>query len=130
MVAVLHLLGIALLVGCVLALDLVLLGLWRAAAWREAVAILAPLAALGFVLAAASGGALLSVRAGVYVSNPALQAKAVLIALALLNVLIARRLWRRERAARPSPALRASALASAVLWIGVVVAGRWIAFAG
>jgi hypothetical protein len=126
-----HILGIALLVGAIVPLDLALLGGLR----QPALAVLAPfasrVAAAGLALAALTGATLLSVRPAEYLANPAFLAKSALLALALANIALqhAGPGWRRVRAGEPpSAGVRAVALLSAVLWPSVLVAGRWIGF--
>jgi hypothetical protein len=125
-----HILGLALLVGAILPLDLALLGLVRIP-----LPVVAPfssrVAAAGLALAALTGLTLLSVRPAEYLANPAFQAKMALLALAFGNIALqhAGSAWRRVLAGEPpSPAARAIALASATLWLAVLVAGRWIGF--
>ena len=71
----LHVLGIALLVGAIVVLDLRLLGLWR----TVPVAMLGPpavaVASAGLALAVVSGAALFAVQATEYVANPFLYVK-------------------------------------------------------
>ncbi len=126
-----HVLGIALLIGSIIALDVRVVGIWRGAGWRQAVSDLVPVAAIGLGLAAVTGAALFSVRAGEYIVNPAMLAKWVLIALGLINVVVFHALMRRaaHRDSLPSRSLRIVAGVSALTWIAAVFAGRWIAFA-
>lgn len=126
-----HILGIALLIGAILPLDLAILGVLRG----PPLALIAPqatrIAAAGAALAVLTGLTLLSVRPGEYLANPAFLTKAALLALAFANVALQHLLpgWRRLRAGEPPGAqVRALAAASAALWLGVLVAGRWIGF--
>ncbi len=119
-VSALHVLGIALTVGPILLVDLSTLGR-LGPALDAARASLVRAALAGFALAAATGLALASVRISEYVANPAFQAKLVLLGLAGLNALA-------HHVAAGARARRSTALASIALWIGVVFAGRWIAF--
>ena len=126
----LHILGVSLLVGVILALDARVLGIRRGSGWRASVAELSPVAAAGLLLAIATGALLFAVRASRYIENPALLTKWALIALGLVNVLVFHRAMRRSQDAAPSLTLRLCAAVSAATWIGAVFAGRWIAFAG
>lgn len=123
-----HILGLAILVGAILPLDLRLVGLFRSAP----VAVLAPVlvrtAAWGTALALATGLWLFSVRPAEYLANPAFLAKTSLLAAALANVAL------QHRAGLPAEGrvplgTRLRAGASLVLWLAVLVAGRWIGFA-
>ena len=126
-----HILGLALLVGPILTLDARLIGLWRSLP----VAILAPLlvraAALGLTLTALTGLWLFTVRPADYLANPAFLVKLGLLALALVNVGVqhVQPGWRAVlRGETPGMGVRVVAALSAVLWIGILVAGRWIGF--
>jgi hypothetical protein len=125
----LHIIGIGLLLGTIVTVDIRIIGLWQAERWRQGLYELLPLARLGFALAVASGGLLFSIRATEYIANPALQLKLVLIAIALLNVMAFHVLWRRsDTDAMPAAGLRISAGLSLVLWLASIFAGRAIGF--
>lgn len=126
-----HILGIALLVGSVLPLDLRLAGAFG----RVPLAVIAPflrgVAMLGAALAVVTGAALFSVNPAEYVTNPAFRVKLALLVLALANAALAGHpaLWARAMSAgQAPPLLRGLALLSAVLWLSVLLAGRWIGF--
>ncbi|MBR1210016.1 DUF6644 family protein [Bradyrhizobium sp. JYMT SZCCT0180] len=130
-VEILHILGFVVLVGSILALDLRLLGWGRAIPIAPMAKLLLPLSRIGFVLAVSMGFLLFSADASHVVRNPAFQAKLLLIAAALVNVVIAhagpwRRvaLWHDEAPA----GAKVTALVSLLLWLGVVCAGRLIAY--
>ncbi|KRD96257.1 hypothetical protein ASE63_11195 [Bosea sp. Root381] len=127
-----HILGIGLLVGAILPLDLRLAGLLRGAA---PLAVLGPFlvraAGFGLALALATGAWLFTVKPAEYAANPALLAKLSLLALALANIVFQHRGGKLAEALatqRPSWRVRVSALASFTLWLCVLVAGRWIGF--
>jgi hypothetical protein len=126
-----HILGLGLLLGAIVPLDLRLAGLWRQVPLPVLVPFLTRAAALGLALAVAMGLWLFSVRPHDYVINPAFQCKAGLLLLALGNIV-----WQHG-----SPALarslhtgtvctgvRLRAIASMLLWLAVLLAGRWIGF--
>lgn len=83
-----HVLGIALLFGAVAILDLRLLGVRRRIPLVALADAATPVAAAGFLLAAASGVGLLATKATEYIGNPFLYAKFSAIAIGLLNVLV------------------------------------------
>ncbi|MEJ0019957.1 MAG: hypothetical protein WDN25_26085 [Acetobacteraceae bacterium] len=130
---VLHLLGMAALLGSVLAFDLRVLGLRRALPVAETGRLLLPLARGGFVLAIGSGLVLFSADASHVYVNPAFQVKLLLIGLALLNVVAFH--WLAPLAgsaapggAAPGIAARVSAGLSLLMWPAVIVCGRMIAY--
>lgn len=121
-----HIIGIALLFGAIVPLDLRLAG-WR----REAAAIdglsrlLLPVAMFGFALAASAGLLLFATDARAYAASPLFQAKMALIALALGNAWALRKVdWRH----RPRARVALAGAASVLLWLGVIVLGRLIGY--
>jgi hypothetical protein len=130
-VEILHIIGFVILVGSILALDLRMLGLGRAISIQPMAQLLLPLSRAGFVLAICMGFLLFSADASHVVKNPAFQAKALLIAAALINVVIAHAgPWRHIESWRDKVpgAAKATALISLVLWLGAICAGRLIAY--
>ena len=130
-VEILHIIGFVVLVGSIVALDLRILGLGRAIPIQPMAQLLLPLSRLGFLLAVSMGFLLFSADASHVVRNPAFQAKLLLIAAALLNVVIAHAgPWRHiERWGDEAPGgARATALLSLLLWLGAICAGRLIAY--
>ncbi|CAK7255186.1 MULTISPECIES: DUF6644 family protein [unclassified Shinella] len=126
-----HILSIGLVVGAILPLDLRLVGLIRAAPIVAVGPLLSRTAATGVVAALATGLCLFSVRAQEYAGNPAFLVKVALVALGIVNALVlhARGAWQTALATDSAPpALRMQALFSMVIWVGAVLAGRWIAF--
>ena len=126
-----HIVGLGLLIGSVVALDLRLLGVIRRVSLADFAPLLSRLAAVGVLLAVTTGVMLFSVQPNHYLNNSAFLLKLILIALALINVLVVHSLpqWRAiQRGAAASWPLKLSALTSLLLWLAVIVAGRWIAF--
>ncbi|EHR42499.1 DUF6644 family protein [Alishewanella jeotgali] len=127
----LHILGIALLLGNILLLDLRLLGVLRQSALSDLFKLFSRLAGVGLLLAIGSGVLLFSVQPLQYVSNQAFLLKMLLLALALLNLLIVHlsQAWRQACSGGPvSNSLKLTAASSLLLWLTILVAGRWIAF--
>jgi len=126
-----HILGIGLLLGSILPLD-VRLARGRADGALAAVApVLLRTARLGLAVALLTGFWLFSVKPGAYVGNPAAWAKAALLGLALINIVFQHRDLRLVAAlagAAPPTAVRLRAGLSIGLWLGVLVSGRWIGF--
>ena len=88
-------------------------------------------AAWGLALALITGAWLFSVRPHDYAANPALPIKLGLLALALANVAWQHRSrgWARLQGGQAPPmAVRLRAALSLLLWVLVLLAGRWIGF--
>lgn len=130
-VEILHILGFVVLVGSILALDVRILGLGHAIPIQPMAQLLLPLSRIGFLLAISMGFLLFSADAAHVVRNPAFQTKLLLLAAALVNVVIAHGgPWCRIESWDGKAPLGAklTALVSLVLWLGVVCAGRLIAY--
>ncbi len=127
-ISALHILGIGILIGSILTVDLRLL---RAlgSTLDASLHLLVRIALCGFAIAATTGLLLVSVRISNYAANPAFLAKIAILCVAGLNAVVLR-----VSAGKDLPglignsrAIRAASL-SVSLWIGAVFAGRWIAF--
>lgn len=126
-----HILGIAMLFGAILALDLRILGLAPAVPLAAVAPYLSRLAGAGMLVVIVSGLCLFSVRPMEYAQNPAFLVKIGFVGLGLINVALVHfgRSWRSVlNGERPDRAARFSALLSIAVWIAAVVAGRWIGF--
>lgn len=127
-----HILGIGLLVGAILPLDLRLAGLIRGAPLVALAPFLTRTAGIGLALALLTGLWLFTVKPLEYAANPAFLWKLALLVLALANVALQHRgaaLAQAVAGERVPGRVRASALASFSLWLAVLLAGRWIGFA-
>lgn len=123
-----HVIGVILLVGAIGLLDLRVLGYARGAPMAVLVKALTRLALAGFMVMVLSGAVLFAADAAVLAESRLFQVKLILIALAGLNALAFRLLW--HEVGDPAPAgARIIAATSLGLWMSVVVAGRWIAYA-
>lgn len=126
-----HILGIGLLLGAILPLDLRLMG-WRHGPPLSTLApFLSRIAAAGLALAVTTGVVLLSVQPMEYLPLPVFRLKLLLIALALVNLLALHRAgsWRAVADGGPVAArVRWAAGVSALCWLGVLLAGRMIGF--
>lgn len=114
-----HILGVGLLVGAILPLDLRLLGFFRTVPLAVIEPFLTRAAAAGLALAVVTGLWLFTVKPVEYLENEAFLIKLGLLALALLNIALRHSIMGFARAA---------AAFSFLLWLGVLVAGRWIGF--
>ena len=127
-----HILGIGLLVGAILPLDLRLAGLIRGAPLAQLAPFLSRAAGFGLGLALLTGLWLFTVKPVEYSTNPAFLWKLGLLLLALANIAFQHRgdAFGQALATETVPLrVRLSALASCTLWLAVLLAGRWIGFA-
>ena len=129
---VLHLLGMALIVAPMMLADLRLLGVGRTRfPVPHTIYVLGGCAIGGAMLAVVSGTAMFAADATSLATNPLLQTKLLLLALAGANALVFHLLWSREvvHQGRPPPPLaRAQLLLSITLWLTIPVLGRLIAY--
>lgn len=128
-----HIVGLALLFGAIVPMDLRLLGVWRVIPLRTVAGITIPTAIVGLIMAIPTGALLFAVRAVEYAPMPLLQAKLVLVLGALANALLLRRTpaWRAFRDADcggTTLRLRIAGALSIGLWLGVIVCGRMIGY--
>jgi hypothetical protein len=122
-----HVVGVALLFGAIVPLDLRLAG-WRrdAGAVDPLARLLLPVAVAGLAIAAVAGLMLFATDARAYAGSALFRTKVVLILLAIGNALALRRVdWRRDPPGRP---VRIAAAASVLLWLGVIVLGRLVGY--
>lgn len=125
-----HILGLALLFGAILPIDLRLLGFFRSVPVAILAPVLSRMAAIGLGLALVTGAWLFTVRPVEYARNAAFLWKLGLLALALANIAVQHRSasYARAIAGDITAAVRWRAAASVTLWLSVLLAGRWIGF--
>jgi len=134
LVEVLHILGLALLVGAIVAFDLRLLGARAPLLPADALSrLLLPIAVTGFALTIPTGVLLFTAEATALVGNPAFLAKMALLVLALANIAVfhnrtGHRMASWSLADRPPRAARVAGAASLTLWVGILALGRLIAY--
>jgi hypothetical protein len=132
-VEIVHIMGIVLLVGSAVMFDLRLLGLSPRLPVAAMARHLLPWARLGLGVVAPTGVLMFTAHATEFAANPAFQLKLALIAAACLNAAVFHRwpfrtvrAWDVQQA--PPPAARLAAVASLVLWAGVISCGRLLAY--
>ena len=128
----LHYFGLALVVGGILLTDLRLLGLAASLPLKSMLGLLR-FVWVGFVINVLSGTLIFIYGAANFSTNTAFRVKMVLLLLAGINALIFTRAAARSGdlwidSGRVPPAIKTVATASVILWIGVVTAGRWMAY--
>ena len=126
----LHVVAVVLVVGSILMVDLRLLGLAaRSYAVSRLCRDLVPWTWGTFAVAVLTGTGLFITRASHYVGNTAFQFKLAFLLLAGINMAILhhgafKSVAQWDRSATPAAA-KAAAAVSLLIWIGVVLAGRW-----
>jgi len=122
-----HIVGIALLFGAIVPLDLRLMGFFRDLEAAALSRLLVAVAASGLALAIAAGSLLFITDARDYFASNLFRAKMIVLLTALANVVLALRL---VRATGPTAAaaLRVVAATSIGLWLGVIVLGRLVGY--
>jgi len=125
MLEVVHVLGIGLLIGNLVLLELRLWGLGAALPVRPLARLCLPLAGLGFLVAAASGLMMFATQAEELLANRAFTVKVLLLMLAAGNAA-----WFHGRGSldRLDRTARGLMLLSTLIWVLVVTCGRWIAY--
>lgn len=127
---VVHLLGLVLLVGPMLLLDLRLLG-WIRAIPLAAMSTLTSFALVGLALLAVGGFTMFAADAAPLLGNRIMQIKLCVIALGLANAILFRTLWQRRLPvwdAAPPLVGRMQAALSICVWLAAGALGRWIAY--
>jgi hypothetical protein len=132
---VLHFIGLCLLLGGMLVIDLRLLGVAKRMPIGGALSLL-PIAIVGFAINLLTGIMFFCFDPFGYWGNPAFKLKMALVLIAGLNAIVFTVTSHRRLAATPdeystSVPVRVSAAASLLLWFGVILFGRLIvAFQG
>ncbi|GGY09832.1 hypothetical protein GCM10007160_41370 [Litchfieldella qijiaojingensis] len=122
----LHVLGITLLVGAIVPLDLRLLGWWRSISLEPLARLLQSAASAGLLLVLATGPLLFIGRATEYAGQPLFLVKLGLIALAIANALTLN--LGPGLTGASALRLRIAGGISLLLWPAIVVVGRFIGF--
>jgi hypothetical protein len=128
----LHIVAFVVALGCLLVLDFRLIGLGRRIAFNQVADALLPWAIGAFCLTIPTGILLLLPEASSVGHNPAFLVKLALMVLAGANAgLFHLGPWRRRDrwlVGVPPMSARASGTISILLWVGVIAAGRLIAY--
>jgi hypothetical protein len=132
-VEIVHLTGIALLVGSIAMLDLRLLGLSNSVPVRRLASHILPWAAASFLLIVPSGLSMFVAHAGDLIASPVFVLKICLILAAGVNAAVfhagvfrGASDWDVNRA--PPAAARVAAALSLALWVSVIACGRLLAY--
>lgn len=125
-----HVLGIALLVGAIVPMDLRLIGLGNALPVAVLARRLIPVAATGLALAVLTGAFMLSLEPVDYLTMPVVQIKLSLVAIGGLSAILTHLRFGWWMADAPARTLRRAGLVSLCCWLPALFAGRLIAFLG
>ena len=122
---VVHIIGIALLLGNLVLLELRVFGRGALLPVRELARLSLRLAATGFAMAATSGLLMFSTQPDELLANRAFTLKMLLLLVAGCNAA-----WFHARGSldKLDGTARAQMLISTVIWLGVLTCGRWIAY--
>jgi hypothetical protein len=129
-----HVLGVTVLIGCVGLLELRLIGV--ASLNRPVSRVLKdvlPITWAAFAVSVVSGFLLFASNAPTYATNTFFLGKVVLLAGAGLNAFgfhtfVERSIAKWDTAARTPIPARLSGIFSLLMWLGIVVCGRWVGF--
>jgi hypothetical protein len=127
-----HVLASTFVVGSILMVDLRLLGLAaRNHSVSRIIREVVPWTISAFALSAVTGGCMFMTQSSRYMNNRAFQVKLVLLGLAVVNMMVfhrrtARSIARWDTAAVTAPAARIAGGCSLLLWVAVMLAGRWV----
>jgi hypothetical protein len=122
---VVHIVGIALLLGNLLAFELRVWGVSADLPVRALARLSLRLSLAGFGLIAASGALMLAGQVDELLANRAFVLKMALVALAGVNALV---FHLRAGLQRLDRTARAQTVVSTGLWLAVIICGRWIAY--
>ena len=120
-----HIAGIALLLGSLVVFELRVWGRATAIGTESLARLALPVTVAGFALAATTGLVLFATQATELLGN-----RAFLCKMALLAVLGTNAAWFHARGslAKLDVVARVQTLVSTLLWVAVIIAGRWIAY--
>lgn len=129
-----HILGVAMLVGSIVPLDLRLLGIWRSLPLAPLWHVLTRTAAAGLALAATFGVLLFITRATEYAASSLFLSKMTAVAVGVVNALFLRRVSpdaiasSEASASRAAKHLRTAAAVSLVAWLTTLTLGRLVGY--
>lgn len=126
-----HILGIALLIGSLIPLDLRLLGFWQHVSLLDLSRVLQPVTRTGLVLAIFCGMLLFATGASQYAVSSLFKVKMALVAAGIANALLlsTSKNWQYALQYNECRAgIKAQAFFSLLIWVSVLVLGRLIGY--
>lgn len=125
MLEIVHIIGIALLLGNLVLLELRVFGKGQGLPVLDLSRLALTLAAIGFTLAALSGALMFASQPNELLANRAFTVKMLLLTLAAVNAVV---FHTRGSLQKLDFTARALMLTSSLIWVGVIACGRWIAY--
>lgn len=128
-----HILGVALLVGAVVPLDLRILGLWRSAALAPLWRVLTRSAAAGMLMAVIAGGLLFVTRATEYATSVLFICKMLIVAIGAVNALLLHMVAANQSSSMWMPErlpfrIRLASAVSLTAWLTALILGRLLGY--
>jgi hypothetical protein len=123
-----HILGVALLVGSIVPLDLRLLGFWRSLPLAPLWHVLTRAAAAGLALAATCGALLFITRATEYAASSLFLSKMVALGVGVANAILLLRASPEATATRAAKRVRVAAAVSLAAWLTTLTLGRLVGY--
>lgn len=129
-----HILGISLLIGSIIPLDLRLLGAWRSQALAPLWQVLTRTAAVGLAIAIVFGVLLFATRASEYAASSFFLAKIGIVCAAIVNAAALRVVappvtsWVQPVGVLPSRRIRLAAGFSLIAWLAALTLGRLVGY--
>lgn len=122
---IVHIAGIALLFGTLLLVDLRIMGVSPELPARRLARFALAWTLVGFGFIVMSGSLMFVARINEFIANPVFKYKFGLILLAGINAAV---MHTRDGLLKLDATAKLQAALSIVLWLGVITAGRWIAY--
>jgi hypothetical protein len=122
---IVHIVGIALLLGNLVLLELRVFGQGSAIPVQDLSRLGLTLVAIGFSLAALSGTLMFATQPNELLANRAFTIKLVLLFMAGINAVV---FHSRKSLEKLDTTARVLMMGSTVIWLGVITCGRWIAY--
>lgn len=129
-----HLIGVALLVGSIVPLDLRLLGAWRSVPLAPLGGVLTRIAGAGLVIAMIFGTLLFITRASEYITSNIFISKMVVVAVGTANARALRMMWPAHVSeitatdGKTPARLQLAAGMSLATWLGALTLGRLVGY--
>lgn len=125
MLEIVHIIGVALLVGNLVLLELRVFGKGPTLPVADLARLGLTLVAIGFTLAAMSGSLMFATQPNELLANRAFTLKMLLLTLAAIVAVV---FHSRDSLRKLDFTAKALMVTSSLIWVGVITCGRWIAY--